>query len=245
MLKKFLRRLFFPCINFVAHKRMKFTKYFTNGPIKTLDVACGGGAFSIVAAKNGNYVLGVDYDERNIKVCGEYRDAFGISEAQAKFQQFNIKALHTLNDTYDQVFCFEILEHMMDDSAIVESISKITRIGSKLLISVPNLYHKPLYKEEVSPVENGEHVRFGYSFEQLETLINKHGFEVKIKDSCAGMMTQWVTSFEGICADKLFSGKPPRWFSALIFIALYPLTYLDGLFKGEDMCIFVMAEKVR
>ncbi len=245
MLKKLLRKMFFPCINFIAHKRMKFTKYFTHGPIKTLDVACGGGAFSIVAAKNGNYVLGVDYDEHNITVCYEYADAFGITDAQAKFQQFNIKGLHTLNDIYDQVFCFEILEHMMDDSAIVESISKITKHGSKLLISVPNLHHKPLYKEEVSPVENGEHVRFGYSFEQLEALISKYGFEVKIKDSCAGMMTQWVTSFEGICADKIFGGKPPRWFSALLFVGLYPLTYLDGLFKGEDMSIFVLAEKVR
>ncbi len=88
---------------------MKFAKYFTKGAIKTLDVARGGGAFSIVAAKNGNQVLGVDYDERNIKVCYEYCDAFGVSEAQAKFQQFNIKGLHTLNDIYDQVFCFEIL----------------------------------------------------------------------------------------------------------------------------------------
>ncbi len=237
--------MFFPCINFIAHKRMKFTKYFTKGAIKTLDVACGGGAFSIVASKNGNYVLGVDYDARNITVSYEYADVFDISEAQAKFQQFNIKSLHTLTDTYDQVFCFEILEHMMDDSAIVESISKITKPGSKLLISVPNLHHKPLYKEEVSPVENGEHVRFGYSFEQLEALVSKYGFEVKIKDSCAGMMTQWVTSFEGICADKIFGGKPPRWFSALLFVGLYPLTYLDGLFKGEDMCIFVLAEKVR
>ncbi|MFN3562698.1 MAG: class I SAM-dependent methyltransferase [Chloroherpetonaceae bacterium] len=224
---------------------MKFTQHFTKGAIKTLDVACGGGAFSIVAAKNGNHVMGVDYDERNIKVCHEYRAAFNISEAQAKFQTFNIKALHTLNDVYDQVFCFEILEHMMDDDAIVASISKITKPGSKLLISVPNLHHKPLYKEEVSPVENGEHVRFGYSFEQLEKLVAKHGFEVKMKDSCAGMMSQWVTSFEGICADKLFDGKPPRWFSAILFVLLYPLTYLDGLFGGEPMCIFVLAEKVR
>lgn len=245
MLGKLLRKLFFPSINFMSHKRMKFTQYFAKGAIKTLDVACGGGAFSIVAAKKGNQVLGVDFDEHNIEVCHQNRAAFNISEAQAQFQRFNIKALHTLNDIYDQVFCFEILEHIMDDDAIVASISKITKPGSKLLISVPNLHHKPLYKEEVSPVENGEHVRFGYSFEQLETLVGKHGFEVKLKDSCAGMMSQWVTSFEGICADKIFGGKPPRWFSALLFVGLYPLTYLDGLFKGEDMCIFVLAEKVR
>lgn len=245
MLGTLLRKLFFPSINFMSHKRMKFARYFTKGALKTLDVACGGGAFSIVAAKNGNQVLGVDYDERNIKVCHQYQTAFGVSDAQVRFQQFNIKDLHTLGDTFDQVFCFEILEHIMDDDAIVASISKITKRGSKLLISVPNLHHKPLYKEEVSPVENGEHVRFGYSFEQLETLVSKHGFEVKLKDSCAGMMTQWVTSFEGICADKLFGGKPPRWFSAALFVGLYPLTYLDGLFKGEDMCIFVLAEKVR
>lgn len=139
MMKRILRKFFFPAINFVAHKRMKYAKYFSKGAIKTLDVACGGGAFSIIAAKNGNLVLGLDYDECNINVCHQYRAAFNISEAQAKFQLFNIKALHTLNDTYDQVFCFEILEHIMDDDAIIASISKITKLGSKLLISVSKL----------------------------------------------------------------------------------------------------------
>ncbi|MCS6943794.1 MAG: class I SAM-dependent methyltransferase, partial [Geminocystis sp.] len=170
---------------------MKFTKYFVKGNIKTLDVACGGGAFSIIAAQNGNQVLGVDYDARNISVCYEYLSAFNISDKQVLFKEFNIKSLDSLNDMYDQVFCFEILEHIIDDEAIVRSIAKITKPGSKLLISVPNLYHKPLYKETISPVENGEHVRFGYSFEQLEKLVSKYGFEVKAIDSCAGMVTQW------------------------------------------------------
>jgi SAM-dependent methyltransferase len=238
MQNSLLRKLFFPSINFIAHKRMKFTKYFQKGQIKTLDVACGGGSFSIVAAKNGNIVIGVDRDFHNIELSNHNLALFGISKDKSSFRQFDIKELAHIGEIFDQVFCFEILEHIIDDESIIRSISKITRLNSVLLISVPNLHHKAMYKEDVSPIENGEHVRFGYSYEQLESMLKKYGFVIKQKDSAGGALTQWATSFEGFLADKLFDGKMPRVVSAGLFI-----TYLDTFFDVEDACIFLLAEK--
>lgn len=244
MIEKLIRKLFFPSVNFTSHKRMKFAKYIRTGDVKTIDVACGGGSFAVVAAQKGNRVLGVDYDQSNIDLARRYIGIFALDPHRIRFEQRDIKTLAAIGETFEQVICFEILEHIMDDDRIVGHISKITSPGARLLVSVPNLHHKPMYKEDVSPVENGDHVRFGYSFEQLESLLGKHGFKVKQRDSCAGLATQWATSVEAYLADKLFSPKPmPRWISMALFTMLSPVTFLDAAVGGEDLSIFVLAEK--
>ena len=44
-------------------------KRIIRGPVRTLDVGCGSGAFSLYAAKVGNEVLGISFDEKNNKTA--------------------------------------------------------------------------------------------------------------------------------------------------------------------------------
>ena len=61
------------------------------------------------------------------------REAAGVSTVP-------IDQLDSRSDLYDVVVCFEVLEHLLDPTAAVARISRVTREGGTALLSVPNAF---------------------------------------------------------------------------------------------------------
>ena len=97
-----------------------------------------------------------------------------------------------------------------------------------------------------SPVENGGHVRKGYSREDFGRLLLEYGCRIIAEDYCAGYFTQTATSVERFILNTFFSESDDRirkGIQALIFIALFPFILLDPLVPYPPQDILVVAEK--
>ncbi|MCM8792432.1 MAG: methyltransferase domain-containing protein [Candidatus Omnitrophica bacterium] len=242
------KEFLFPGMDFCLRKRLKLAKkYLLRGGYKTLDAGCGNGAFSFLCYKLGNSVLGIDINYLNIKKCLEFRDYRYISPSRLKFLVFDIYDILKLNETFDQIICFETLEHILRDRYILELFAKILNPNGIIHLGVPNLNCPYYYGEKISNTENGGHVRKGYDYFSIQQLIKGLGLDIIKLSGYGGIFTRKVTALSRrIQYNYVFKKSPVFLKHFLIFLwfsITYPLTYLDGLFKEEFMSIYIIFKK--
>lgn len=246
-----IKNLLFPGIDLNIRQRGKVLKKYlsTNGYCKTLDAGCGNGYFSIMAYEQGSRVSGVSIDEEAIRRCIAFRDFKKIPADRLRFQVLNLYGLGKLDEMYDQIICLETLEHIWDDEKVLRLLHQRLVGGGKLFLGVPNLNCRDFYGEKVSEVEDGGHVRKGYSYEPLETMLQKIGFDVVARDGYGGGWSRraialhrrvhdWVVTL-GFNETSLVAESV----NFATFLLLYPLTHLDVLDKGEPISIFIVGVK--
>jgi len=218
--------------DFAAHKRKRYLKYIKPGS-EVLDVGCGNGYFSFLTYKNRSKVLGIDHDGNAIKKNKFFAKSMGYN---IDFEELDVKELNRIDRKFDYIICFEVLEHVLDDEKIIWSFSKLLKKDGKLLVTVPNKRISLLF-DKVSKIENGGHVRKGYSFNELKEKLSRMGFKVVKKDSCVGRFTRYVIEINRLISKKIND----RYIKTLCFIILYPFTFLDVILGSENYTLFVLA----
>ena len=243
----FIKKLLFPGLNIATRKRMKFIKYFRRGDILTLDAGCGNGAFSFEAVKLGNRVVGIDFDPKKLKRCEEFRDYLKIDPKKCQFRVFNIYNLPNLNQSFDQIICFETLEHLKNDQKIISLFNQILKPGGVLHLEVPSMNRKPYYGEIISQEEDGGHLRLGYSFNNLKKILKKEDFGIIKKDSAVGFfgkllvnINQWISLSP---LTKNLHSRIKDVLNIIVLIIVYPITFLDAIIPSKPLTIYVMAIK--
>jgi SAM-dependent methyltransferase len=78
-------------------------------------------------------VLGIDFSEDAIRLC-RHRLAHLLDDKRLRFE---CKDLSEVDNTFDVVFMMEVLEHIEDDGAALETVAGLLRRGGHLLLSVP------------------------------------------------------------------------------------------------------------
>jgi SAM-dependent methyltransferase len=164
---------------------------------KLIDIGCGSGAFTIGAALQGYNALGLSWDERNQKVAAERAR---ICRADtARFELLDARRLHErcdLSAQFDIAICFEVIEHILDDRKLMRDISMCLKPGGRLLLTTPNSYYRSITGEDDGPfstVEDGGHVRKGYTKEELRKLCEESGLVFERNSFCGGFLSQKVT----------------------------------------------------
>ncbi len=162
-----------------------------------IDIGCGSGAFSIGAALRGYECLGLSWDERNQRLATER--ARICKAHSAKFEVFDIRRLDTRSDLfgkYDIAICCEVIEHIADDRKLIADITACLKPGGRLLLTTPYLLYRPITRGDAgpfSPVEDGSHVRRGYTPRMLEELCKHAGLTVEAFSWCSGFLSQKIT----------------------------------------------------
>lgn len=165
---------------------------------RLLDVGCGTGAFSIGAALRGYRALGLSWDERNQLVARER--AARCKAFSAQFEVLDIRELDRRVDLvggFDVVICLETIEHVLDDRKLLCSMARCLKPGGRLLLTTPYLLYNPISTMDKGPfsaVENGWHVRRGYSRAMLEELCEHAGLKVEGISYCGGYLSQKITA---------------------------------------------------
>jgi 2-polyprenyl-3-methyl-5-hydroxy-6-metoxy-1,4-benzoquinol methylase len=165
---------------------------------RLLDVGCGTGAFSIGAALRGYRALGLSWDERNQLVARERATYCKASSAQ--FEVLDIRELDRRADLvgiFDVVICLETIEHVMDDLKLIGAMANCMKPGGRLLLTTPYLLYTAISPGEMGPfstVEDGSHVRRGYSGAMLEELCEHSGLKVERISYCSGYASQKVAA---------------------------------------------------
>jgi len=170
---------------------------------RLLDVGCGSGAFTIGAALRGYDALGLTWDDQQ-RERGEGRArTLGVP---ARFRALDARRLDEADDlrqSFAVVVLCEVIEHVLDDRRLVRAAAGCLVPGGRLLLTTPNVDYRPIVPEHAGPfteVENGDHVRRGYTREQLVELAREAGLAVEELDAVSGLLSQkatWVTYTAG------------------------------------------------
>jgi SAM-dependent methyltransferase len=161
------------------------------GPVRTLDAGCGSGAFSLYAARRGNRVLGLSFDRENHDKAVRRASVLGLKNVE--FRVGDLRRLHEFGEelgTFDQVICLETIEHILDDQKLVTDLAARLNPGGRLLLTTPYKHYKPLLGDHLSEGEDGGHVRYGYTRDELEALFTRAGLVVEREEYLSGWVTQ-------------------------------------------------------
>lgn len=162
-----------------------------------IDIGCGSGAFSIGAALRGYQALGLSWDVRNQTIAAERARLCKASAVE--FQIQDIRELHNREDLigkFDVAICCEAIEHIIDDKKLMQDIAGCLKPGGKLLLTAPNFDLKPIDPAHAGPfptVEDGGHVRKGYTPETLTLLCRYSGLSLDAVSYCSGFLSQLIT----------------------------------------------------
>lgn len=184
---------------------------------RIVDIGCGTGAFSIGAALRGYDALGLSWDERNQKVAAERAELCG---APATFRTLDVRALDTypeLSGQFDIAISCENVEHVLDDCKLFRDMAACLKPGGRLLLTTPNARYVPIVREHMGPfstVEDGGHLRKGYTKSMLTELCNQSGLLVEEFSFCTGALSQFI------CKLQTRTARLP---SALRWLAVLPL----------------------
>ena len=199
-------------------------RHLRPGPVRTLDAGCGAGAFTLYAAMQGNRATGVSFDQAQLARARSRATLLGIGGVD--FTQGDLRELDRFGPglgQFDQILLFECIEHIRDDAKLVSDLAARLEPGGTILLTTPYAHHRPLWGETVSAEEDGGHVRFGYTHEEIARLFDANGIDVIVQEFLCGVVSQALASLQfALC----------RIHPHLAWAAVFPLRMfhpLDGI----------------
>lgn len=212
-----------PC---VLDRWLWLRSHLRKGPVRTFDAGCGNGGFSIYAAREGNDVVAASFSVGEQEDACRRADLLGVTGID--FRTLDLRQLEdhraALGD-FDQIICFETIEHVIDDEGLVRRLAEMLRPGGRLLLSTPFDAHHPLFSEERYPsaTEDGSHVRYGYSQRRLREVAEDAGLQVASEGFISGVVSQKLTDLMRRMTGRL--GLAATW---ALTLPLRPLVLLDA-----------------
>src|SRR5579871_1461060 len=140
LIKHWVKRTLFPGLDIHLHQRTRLlSRFFRSGDIATLDAGCGNGALALAAYRLGNRTLGVTLDEDQIR---RNREFFRNCDPQRmQFEVCNLYDLPKMQKKFDQIICFETLEHISRDTDMVALFYSLLNPGGVLHLCCPYALH--------------------------------------------------------------------------------------------------------
>jgi len=91
-----------------------------------LDVGCGGGILCEEIARMGFAVTGIDPSEHSLQIAASHAQAGGL---RINYEQGSGEAIPYRENSYDIVFCCDVLEHVRDVPKVIAEISRVLKPG--------------------------------------------------------------------------------------------------------------------
>jgi 2-polyprenyl-3-methyl-5-hydroxy-6-metoxy-1,4-benzoquinol methylase len=242
-----LKSWMFPGTNWVSRDKSRVVKMFLNGsddrPVRTLDCGCGNAYFAHQAVRRGARCLGITIHEWERENCEEMRDFLGIAEDAMEFRVCRLDELAASpasHGQFDQVFLLDVIEHIMDARKTFRQIHDLLDEDGFVYVTTPcRDWQAHASQIRVTRVEDGWHVRNGYTFEQLEEVMEESGFEPidRLRFGTLGStVVTWIQH-------NVFRSKIDP-----LTVLTFPLLKLLALALSpwrDTHTIFVLARKVR
>jgi 2-polyprenyl-3-methyl-5-hydroxy-6-metoxy-1,4-benzoquinol methylase len=166
-------------------------------PASLIDVGCGNGWLAINCSSLGYRTLGVGWAGSDLEKARKRATVF---RTDASFEVQDARTLSTrydLKECFDVATCCETIEHIIDDAELMRSLASTLRPSGRLILTTPNQDYVPMDAGDAGPfreIEDGGHVRKGYTPERLSYLAEQAGLEVAEIGFCSGWSSQKVTT---------------------------------------------------
>jgi SAM-dependent methyltransferase len=175
-----VRSLIYPGLDLHTRNRGSLCRFWKTGPRDVLDAGSGNGYFSWLAYKTGARVVAMNLEADQVKKAKEFLlDYRKADPARLQFEQFNLYDLAKETRTFDEIICFEVLEHLRDDCGVVKEFYRILRPGGVLHVCSPHRLHARHQAEVLDLDETGGHVRAGYTEGDYRKLLEPVGFSIE------------------------------------------------------------------
>ena len=181
------RRMLMPGFDLCTRRRVRLSKYWKRGPRRFLDAGSGNGWFSYLAYRSGAVVTAVSALSGEIEKAQLFYNArLAAPRDRLDFKTLNLYQVEQLDDRFDEIICYETLEHVKDDERVCRAFYKLLKPGGVLHLCCPYAEH-PRWKAEVlDTAEAGGHVRAGYTIESYRSLLEPIGFRITDVEGVGG-----------------------------------------------------------
>jgi SAM-dependent methyltransferase len=162
--------------------RYQFARPLVEGRY-ALDVGCGTGYGAAVLARSARRVLALDVSAESIAFANENYPAPNVDFLVSDCRQIPLRA-----ETVDAAVCFEVIEHLAEQTMLLQEIRRVLRPDGVLVISTPNRIYYTEERKETNPF----HVReFDFdefldflkgSFAQVEMAFQNHVASLYVGD---------------------------------------------------------------
>ncbi len=238
-LPKLLYRLGFHK-DILSHSRFfKITSLFTKGPIETLEIGTGGGVFSIELLERRNKLHIVEIDGETAKRTEEkMKHYFPGSRSTITVGHANRVEL---GGPYHQVVLLEVLEHVIDDRALLYKVSRVLHPGGRIIISTPTASFGKLRSDHISTVEDGGHVRMGYDGPDLDVMLQQTGLVTVKREFYGFWFSRLMEEFQRALN---ILPRPINILSKALVVLLYKLfSFLDYISMRRPYGQVTLAQK--
>ena len=207
-----------------------------------IDLGCGYGLFSTWLASMGVRVIGIDTDSDKIKFAQKTAKILHIRN-RSSYVMASVDSLPFKEKSFDYLLCLDVIEHIPNDLNALSEMSRILKPSGILILTTPCQPQKFRFKSGIELHEHWGHVREGYSFEHLKTIIGDRCMEIV---SCFS----WLKYFTSKVFDfyfKFFWEQHSK-FRLLLCALLFPLmcmvSFLDDIFfrrsQGNEFALKIV-----
>jgi len=149
-----------------------------SGSHRVLDAGCGNGMFSFWIAQQmpKSEIIGIDSSKREIRFAKKMSNAGG--QKNLLFELGDLRYLQGY-EKFDLVLCLDVLEHIVEDGQVLNSLYKELKNDGLLLIHVPRR-HQEQFRFFGSWVnwEHHDHVRDEYTEDEILAKLIGAGFKI-------------------------------------------------------------------
>lgn len=207
-------------------------KYINSRKRAVLDCGCGSGVYTIELVKLGFLAVGVDTE--SLSVCEAKKNSKKMKLC-IPFIVCDIRFLPFKDNSFNQVLCVDVLEHILEFNSAVKEMGRILQKGGNLILTTT------VNEKRVLPVsleaQNQElgHVHKYIALEILKTKLHQERFEImrihyfyKFFSLIAMELLYRLMGSERVklARQKVYSYNP---IAIFIFCVVYPIMLLDKL----------------
>ncbi len=168
-----------------------FVKFLRAGD-QVLDLGCGGGAHSFVAAEHVKAVKGIDHSSRNLEIAKRLASEKKLTNVQ--FAEGDLeKPLDEKDQTYDVVIALDILEHLHNREQFLNEAARVLKPAGRLVVAIPNRdtqWKKALKRHGLFYYSDLDH-KYEYEQSELDAVFKRGHFSIRSIEP-AVYDTPWV-----------------------------------------------------
>lgn len=241
----FLRKIFYILLDILllrawhVKKAVSAWKKAQTKPISIIDAGCGFGQYSYyLSRQNATWnVLGIDVKQEQIADCNTFAKQIGF-ESRLTFTEGDLTK-YVSEKPVDMILSVDVMEHILDDEQVFRNFAASLKKNGFLLISTPSNLGGSDVHEEDGESFIGEHVRDGYSVEDITEKLTRAGFtniETAYSYGTAGHIS-WILSMKLpisiLNISKAFFILLPFYYLATYWLCLI-LNAIDVIFEQKQ-----------
>jgi SAM-dependent methyltransferase len=179
-IKNLLKNLLYPGLDLHCWSRAQLCRFWQAGPRRVLDAGSGNGFFSWLAYRSGAEVVGLNFEESQVRRTREFLEQVKqVDPERLQLQQMNLYDLDERFGRFDEIICYETIEHIRDDARVCRALFAVLKPGGVLHLCTPHAMHPRHQREVLDTEEKGGHVRPGYTEESYRKLLEPIGYRIE------------------------------------------------------------------